>query len=152
MPKTPPTIASTIDSTSTPHQPPSRSTQGDANGSLRAILQAAREHQIHQVRAGHQQHTSRGDQQQLEPILVLIPHDLHACAARDQAHRLLASSVASSPAFERPRIYSRAHSSNQVQEVIGRPVQAGRFTVDSVVPPSAAATNRAYPHPASFVP
>ena len=130
------------------HQPPSRSAQRDANGRLRAILQTAREHQIRQVRAGHQQHTSRGDQQQLEPILVLIPHDLHARAAWNQVQRLLRPELllarlhirhmAGQPVmefhlqfcFERLRIHSRAHSSNQVQEVAVRPFQASRLSVD----------------------
>jgi hypothetical protein len=71
------------------HQPDSRSPQRDPHGDLRPVFESARQHKVCEVATGHQQHTSRGDQQELEPILVFVPHGRYARSARDEVHRLL---------------------------------------------------------------
>jgi len=115
---------------------------------LRAILQSSRQHQICKVAAGHQQHTSCRGEQQLQPILILIPHGGHAGAPGDQMQSLLLPElllawlhigyVAGQPVvefhlqfgFERLRIDARAHSADQVQEVTVRPLQPRRLAID----------------------
>ena len=116
--------------------------QGHSYRCLCAILQPPRQHQVGQVAAGHQQHTARSHQQQLQPVLILIAHRRDPGIARRQVQgvllpelllsRLHIGHVAGQPivefhsefGFELGRTYPRPHTAQQVEKVSVWPFEA----------------------------
>ena len=72
------------------HQPAARRAESDAQRRLRALLQAAGEHEIGEIAAGDKQHTAGCDEQQLQSILILVAHGRGTGAAGDEIQGLLA--------------------------------------------------------------
>ena len=115
---------------------------------MRAVLQPARQHQVGQIAARHQQDATSNDEEQLQPLLILIPHRRYAGAAGNEMQRLLLpelfragihiGNVTGQPivqldlefCFESIAIGSGAHSADQVEEIAVWRLQPRRVAVD----------------------
>ncbi len=122
------------------HQPAARRTESDAQRRLRALLQAAGEHEIGKIAAGDKQHTAGCDEQQLQSGLILIAHGCDTGAAGNEMQGLLTPGLlfaglhvghmAREPVmeldaqlgFERLGIHAGAHAADDVE-----PVRVGAF-------------------------
>src|SRR5215510_10937819 len=71
------------------HQQAARRAEGDTQRRLRALLQAASEHEIGEISASDKQHTAGRDEQQLQSSLVLVAHGCGACASGGEMQGLL---------------------------------------------------------------
>ena len=123
------------------HQADAGGAQRNADGDLRPVSQTARQHHVGEVATGHQQHTCRGDEQELESCLILVAHGCDASSAGDQVERLLLPEllftrlhvldVASQPVvklhaqpgFEHLWINARTDSTEQVKIIFVGPLE-----------------------------